>query len=115
MAGYGLGGYGQTPYGGTASPPAAPAGVYQGIVSGSVTATTTGVVLPAEPISPAAGLLGLMTLVNTGAVPVIMSGPASGPFLLPPGRSVVLAVPPGRFAVSTSSGSAPLSYLYAGH
>jgi hypothetical protein len=115
MAGYGLGPYGSGPYGGgQPAPPSGPVGVYQGFVTGSVTATTTGVTLPAELIVPAPGLAGLVTLVNGGVVSVMVAGPASGPFALPPDTAVGVELPAGRLVVSTSSGTAPVSYAYAG-
>jgi hypothetical protein len=115
MAGYGSGPYGSGPYGGTQpAPPSGPVGTYQGIVSGNITATTTGVTLPPDRIPPAPGRHGLMTVVNTGAVAVTLTAPGSGPFLLPPGKAIAVFLPPGRFVASTNSGSAVVSYLYAG-
>lgn len=112
MASYGQGPYGQTAFGGTQT--ATPVDSFQGFVTGAVTATTSGVVLPAELIPPAAGRAGLLTLMNTGAASVTVTGPSSGPFALPPNKAVVVELPPGRFVVSTAFGTAPVSYAYAG-
>lgn len=80
-------------------------------VTGTVTATSGGVPVPAETIRPAPGLAGAVTLI-AGTAAVTLTAPGSGGFVLPVGVPVQLILGGVRLT-ATSGGTGTVSYAYA--